>query len=72
MTEAATKKAVKAAPAAKAAEVVKKAANQSDVVKVKNISAKAISTSKGRIEPGKTGKATVAELRQLHKFLEKK
>ena len=71
MTEAATKKVVKAAPVAKAAEVVKKAVKPSDVVKVKNISTKVISTSKGRIEPGKTGNATVAELRQLHKYLGK-
>lgn len=37
----------------------------SDVVKVKNISKKAINLSKGRIEADKTGEATVAEL-QCH------
>ena len=71
MTEAAAKKVVEA-PAAKAAVASKKAAKPSGVVEVKNISKKVVPTSKGQIQPGKTGKATVAELRQLHRYLEKK
>ncbi len=42
-----------------------------DVVEVKNISGGIINTSKGQIESGETGKATIAELRSLNKFLEK-
>ena len=43
----------------------------STVVKVKNIGKGNISTSKGIIEPGKTGLCTMAELRGYGKYLKK-
>jgi len=42
-----------------------------DVVPVKNVSNRVINTSKGHILPGKVGEATIAELRQLSKFLKR-
>lgn len=42
----------------------------SDVLKVKNFSDRAINLSKGRIEPGKTGEATRAELQCHSKSIE--
>ena len=44
--------------------------DQNKLIKVKNISKGNICLSTGTLEPGDTGKATVAEARQLHKFLE--
>ena len=41
------------------------------IVKVKNISGGIINTSKGMIESGETGEATMSELQSLNKFLEK-
>jgi hypothetical protein len=43
--------------------------SQRKVVKCKNICNHVVSTSKGSIEPGKSGECTVAELRQLHRYL---
>jgi len=45
--------------------------SQRDVVPVKNVSNRTINTSKGHILPGKVGEATIAELRQLSKFLKR-
>ncbi len=45
--------------------------DQKMVVDVKNISGGIINTSKGMIESGETGKATIRELKSLNKFLEK-
>ena len=50
-------------------EAPKKAESVSDVISVKNISTHSINTSQGTIKVGESGKATVGELRQLHKFL---
>jgi hypothetical protein len=46
-------------------------ADQNKIVKVKNTSGGNINTSQGVIEPGKEGKATIAELRSYNKYLEK-
>lgn len=46
-------------------------ADQNAIVKVKNTSKRLINISKGGIEPGKKGEATVAELRQFRNYLEK-
>ena len=68
MTEA-KKTADKAAAPKKAA--VTKANRPTDVVDVKNISDKTINTSVDSITPGEKGKATNAELKRWHKWLEK-
>lgn len=65
MSPGSTKKTSEAAKAAP--EVV----SQSSVVTVKNVSDFDICTSKENIKAGDKGQATVAELRQLNKFLEK-
>lgn len=46
-------------------------AEQKKVVKVKNISDRRVNTSEGEIKAGKEGKATIAELRSLNKYLKK-
>ena len=70
MTDPVKKVAPKATTAAvKAVVEAPKAKLQSDVVKVKNICKKVIYTSQGTIKAGKEGKATVAELRQLNRFI---
>jgi len=51
--------------------VAPKAVKQTDVVKVRNKTSGIINTTKGPIEAGKEGQATVAEARQLSKYLEK-
>lgn len=48
---------------------VKKSIKSSDIVKVSNISNKALFLASGRINPGEEGKATQAELTCLAKFL---
>lgn len=53
------------------AEVAVKVVKPTDVISVKNTSKRMINTTQGSIESGKMGKATVAETRQLGKFLEK-
>ena len=50
-------------------EAPKKAESVSDVINVKNICSHSVNTSQGTIKAGESGKATVGELRQLHKFL---
>jgi len=50
---------------------VKKTITASDVIKVKNVSNGPIYTSKGVIEEGKSGQATIAELQTSQGKLEK-
>ena len=73
MPEAAETKAVDTAVGNKTAVVKKKApktAKRVVGVAVKNISDRLINTSIGSIEPGKEGRATVAETHSYSKFLE--
>jgi hypothetical protein len=70
--EKAPKKAAKKAVAPEGATVDFKATvPESLYVAVKNISNRLINTSKGSINPGETGEASVAEARQLNKYIEK-
>lgn len=64
-------KADKAETAAPKKAAVSKANRPTDVVSVKNISGKRLNTSVDSIMPGEKGKATNAELRRLHAYLEK-
>jgi len=46
------------------------ARDSAEAINVKNISGKTLFLSGGKVEDGKTGKATVAELTCLSKFIE--
>ena len=59
----------KAAPQGAASP--KAAASVGDIVGVTNISDRHINTCKGTIPPGKSGKASLGEAKQLSKFLER-
>ena len=61
----------KATDAAPKKAAVSKANRPTDAVKVKNITLRRINTSVDSIAPGKTGKATNAELAKWHRYLEK-
>jgi hypothetical protein len=62
-------KAVKKEAAAPAAASPKAATKPSDLVSVQNFSKRSVPLAKGVIQPGKKGKATIAEVRRLHKFI---
>jgi len=66
MSEDTKKVSVKKTPPAKKQEVVLKSG---DVVKVENVSKFSVCTSQGIIDPGKKGKATLAESRSYGKLL---
>jgi hypothetical protein len=68
MAEVEAKKAVKETTAP-AVVVPKKATKPSDLVSVENFSKRSVPLAKGVIQPGKKGKATIAEVRRLHKFI---
>lgn len=57
--------------APKKATAPKAVKSSGDVVSVKNISAIPLSTSKGTIQPGDKGEATIAELHSWSKYLER-
>lgn len=69
--EQAPKKAAKKAAAPKKAAVDFKATVPVPLyIAVKNISNRLVNTSRGPIEPGETGEASVAESKQLDKYIE--
>jgi hypothetical protein len=68
MAEADKKAKTAAAPKKAAAP---KANRPTDLTSVKNITEKGVNTSVEFIAPGEVGKATNAELKKWHKFLEK-
>ena len=69
MPQAKPKAAVKPQEASEAPEA--KPTKSGDIVTVKNIGSKPANLSKGIIDPGETGDATIAEVSMLHRTIKR-